>query len=120
MRTAKIGPDLRLPLGPAPYPPISYFLSEKVPLPYPVPSIDKWYLFQIPSLELCVTFSCCNCIVFKLGKFSRLFHCHKILFVSSLGPFPDRNAQISLPSSSLSYTSTSEILPFHIPEVWKR
>ena len=66
MRTAKIGPDLRLPWVPAPYPPIKYFWIEKVSLPFPVPSIDKWYLFQIPRLELCLIFSCCKCTAFKL------------------------------------------------------
>ena len=69
-----------------------FLLREKIPLPYPwVPSIDKWYPFQIPSLELCITFSCCQCTVFKLWinqktrKLSGLFHSHKILLL--LCPF---------------------------------
>ena len=52
------------PWGPVPF--YIFLLREKVPLPYPVPSIDKWYPFQIPSLELCITFSCCKCTVLKL------------------------------------------------------
>ena len=31
-----------------------------------ISSIGKWHPFQIPSLELCITFSCCKCTVFKL------------------------------------------------------
>ena len=43
-----------------------FLLREKVPLPYTVPLTDKWYPFRIPSLELCISFSCCKCTVFKL------------------------------------------------------
>ena len=81
-----------------------FLLREKVPLPYTVPSIDKWYPFQIPSLELCITFSCCKCTVFKLWinqktrKLSRLFHSHKILLLALSGLFADQNDKISLPS----------------------
>ena len=93
-----------------------FLLREKVRLPYRVPSIDKWYPFQIPSLELCITFSCCKCTVFKLWtnqktrKLSRLFHSHKILLLALLGLFADQN-DTDFPT--LSYTSTT-------PEVWKR
>ena len=93
-----------------------FLLIEKVPLPYPVPSIDKWYPFQKPNLELCVTFSCCKCTVFKLWinrktrKLSRLFHSHKILLLALLGLFTDQN---DTDFSTLSCTSTIEILnPF--------
>ena len=90
-----------------------FLLKEKVPLDYTVPSIDKWYPFQIPSLELCITFSCYKCTVFKLWinqktrKLSRLFHSHKILLLALLGPFTDQN---DTDFSTLSYTSTIEIL----------
>ena len=30
-----------------------------------IPSIDKWYPLHIPSLDFCIPFSCCKCIVFK-------------------------------------------------------
>ena len=92
-----------------------FLLREKVPLPYTVPSIDKWYPFQIPSLELCITFSCCKCAVFKLWinqktrKLCRLFRSHKILLLALLGLFTDQN-DTDFPT--LSYTSTT-------PEVWK-
>ena len=76
-----------------------FLLREKVPLPYTVPSIDKWYPFQIPSLdlELCITFSWCKYTVVKLWinqktrKLSRLFHSHKILLLPLLGLFTDQN-----------------------------
>ena len=93
-----------------------FLLREKVPLFYTVPSTDKWYPFQIPSLELCITFSCCKCTVVKLWinqktrKLSRLFYSHKILLLALLGLFTDRN-DTDFPT--LSYTSTT-------PEVWKR
>ena len=94
-----------------------FLLREKVPLFYTVPSTDKWYPFQIPSLELCITFSCCKCTVVKLWinhklarNLSRLFHSHKILLLAFLGLSTDQNGT-DFPT--LSYTSTT-------PEVWKR
>ena len=32
--------------------------------PFRIPSIDKWYLFHIPCLELCIPFNCRKCTVF--------------------------------------------------------
>ena len=32
--------------------------------PFRIPSIDKWYLFHIPCLDLCIPFNCCKCTVF--------------------------------------------------------
>ena len=32
--------------------------------PFRIPSIDKWYLFHIPGLELCIPFNCRKCSVF--------------------------------------------------------
>ena len=94
-----------------------FFLRKKVPLPYPVPSTDKWYLFQIPSLELSISFTAvivlslnCEYITKLARKFSRLFHRHKILLLALLGPFTDQN-DTDFPT--LSYTSTIKILnPF--------
>ena len=96
---------------------IFFFLRKKVPLPYTVPSTDKWYLFQIPSLELSISFTAvivlslnCDYITKLARKFSRLFHSHKILLLALLGPFTDQN-DTDFPS--LSYTSTIKILnPF--------
>ena len=85
-------------------------------VPYTVPLIDKWYPFQIPSLELCITFSCCKYTVFrplinqKTRKLSRLFHSHKILLLALLGLFTEQN---DTDFSTLSYFSIT-------PEVWKR
>ena len=94
-----------------------FFLRKKVPLPYAVPSTDKWYLFQIPSLELSISFTAvivlslnCEYITKLARKFSRLFHSHKILLLALLGPFTDQN-DTDFPT--LSYTSTIKILnPF--------
>ena len=36
-------------------------LTEKVPLSY-IPSIYKWYSFNIPSLELCIPVDCCKSV----------------------------------------------------------
>ena len=92
-----------------------FLLREKIPLPYPwVPSIDKWYPFQIPSLELCITFSCCQCTVFKLWinqktrKLSGVFTAIKSFCYSALlGAFTERN---ETDFSTLSHTSTVKIL----------
>ena len=96
---------------------IFFFLRKKVPLPYAVPSTDKWYLFQIPSLELSISFTAvivlslnCEYITKLARKFSRLFHRQKILLLALLGPFTDQN-DTDFPT--LSCTSTIKILnPF--------
>ena len=36
------------------------FFTKKVPL---IPSIDKWYPFHKPCLELCIPLNCCICTV---------------------------------------------------------
>ena len=40
-------------------------LMEKV-LGFCLPAIEKWYLFHMPSLELCNPFDCCKCNVFEI------------------------------------------------------
>ena len=35
--------------------------------PSRIPSIDKWYPFHIPCLELCIRINCCKCTCFKTG-----------------------------------------------------
>ena len=68
-----------------------------------IPSIDKWYPFHIPSLELCISFKCCKCTVFKVWikhktrMFSRLFHTHKMHLLALLGLFYDQNIKSPYP-----------------------
>ena len=45
---------------------ISFERKGTPDVPYTVPSIGKWYPFQIPNLELYITFSCRKCTVVKL------------------------------------------------------
>ena len=57
---------------------IFYHFSRKR-YPFCIPSIDKWYPYHIPCLELCIPFTCCKCTVFLIGithknkTFSRRF-----------------------------------------------
>ena len=44
------------PRGPAPYPFIYHFSRKRYH--FRTPSIDKWYFFHIPRLELCIPFNC--------------------------------------------------------------
>ena len=48
------------PRGPTPYP-FWHFSWNKCP--FRIPTIDKWYSFHIPCLELCSPFNCCKCTV---------------------------------------------------------
>ena len=51
------------PRGPTRYPFIYYFSRKRYS--FSIPSIDKWYPFHIPRLELCIplSFNCWKCIV---------------------------------------------------------
>ena len=67
----------------------------------------------MPSFELCTSFNCCKCIVFRIWilthktrTFSRLFHNHKIHLSALFGLFLQ--------------LQPVKFLPFHIPETWKR
>ena len=51
------------PQGPIHYPFINHFSRKRHPFRIPRPSIDKWYAFHIPCLELCIPFNCCKCTV---------------------------------------------------------
>ena len=89
------------------YIPIS---TEQVP--FRRPSIDKWYLFHIPSLELFIPLNCCKHTVFeiwinhKTTTFSRRFSLQpKMQLLALLGLSTDRNDRFP----TLSHTSTSEI-----------
>ena len=44
------------PRGPTPYPFIYHFSRKRYH--FRTPSIDKWYFFHIPRLELCIPFNC--------------------------------------------------------------
>ena len=66
------------PGGPTPNPFYTNHFSQKR-YSFRIPSIDKWYPFHIPCLELCIHFNCCKCTVFSVGinhknkTFSRLY-----------------------------------------------
>ena len=46
--------------------PILYTIFGRKGTPFVLPTIDIWYPFHIPNLELYITFGCCKCTVFKL------------------------------------------------------
>ena len=51
------------PRGPTPNPFVCHFSQKRYS--FRIPSIDKWYLFHIPFLELCIPFNHpCKCTVF--------------------------------------------------------
>ena len=58
---------------------LSYNILDGKGTPFRIPSIDKWYPFHIPCLELCNPFDCYKCTVIlirinhKNRKFSRLY-----------------------------------------------
>ena len=45
------------PRGPTPYPSGHFSWNN---YPFRIPTIDKWYSFHIPCLELCIPFKCCK------------------------------------------------------------
>ena len=74
------------------------FFREKVTLSYSVPSLDNWYSFHIPSLELSIPFNCCKFTVFKIWishktrNFLDFFTAIKcICWPVCFGPFYHRN-----------------------------
>ena len=80
--------------------------------PFRIPSIDKWYPFLTPSIELCIPFNNYKYTVFKISwinhktrTFSQLFHCVKMHLLALLSLFTDEMAYFP----THSYTSTSEI-----------
>lgn len=46
------------------FPLIHYFLQKRHP--FRIPSKEDWYPLHIPSLQLCISFNCCNCTAFKI------------------------------------------------------
>ena len=69
-----------------PYVPFSQKRHPFHILPFRIPSIDKWYPFLIPCLELCIPFNCCKRTVFYIGishknvTFSRHLKAIKFIF----------------------------------------
>ena len=61
------------------------------------------YIFSLELLKLCISFNCCNRIIFyirinhKTRKFSRHFHSHKMQLLVLLGIFTDRNDRFPHP-----------------------
>ena len=91
------------------------FLAEKLRYPFRILCIDKWYPFQIPSLELCIPFNSCKCTFFKILNqhvFSTILQSYNES-VSSFDLFYRPKLQISLPFYILQQVKS---LPFHIPE----
>ena len=66
-------------------------------------SIDRWYPYHIPSLELCISFNFCKCNVFKIWTnhkaktISRLFSLSKNTSVSPFGVFYRPRQEIFTP-----------------------
>ena len=48
-----------------PFNTLLYTIFHEKGTSFVIPSIDRWYPFHIPCLELCIPFNCCKCIVFK-------------------------------------------------------
>lgn len=76
-----------------------------------VPSIDKWYPLDIPSLELHIAFKCWKCTLFKIWinlkqeRFLDFFTAIKCI-CQSFRPFKAPKWQISLPFHSLQQAAT--------------
>ena len=95
------------PRDPTPYPFIYQFWAKRCP--FRIPSIDKWYPFHIPGLELCIL-NCCKCTVFEKWIHHKT-RTHLVNIPLIVGLFTDGNAIFPYP---FIYTSTSEITtPFY-------
>ena len=101
--------------------PFIYHLWQKR-CSFRIPLTDKWYPFHIPSFFLSLSHTY-KFAVFKMwinhktGKFSRLFHSHKIHLLILLSIFTDRFDRFPFP---FIYSRTCEIPHPLIPEAWKR
>ena len=71
--------------------PLPFNIPVFVKNPFRIPSIDKWYPFHIPCLELCIPFNCCKCTVFLIAEESitkiERFLDFLLPSVSPFGPF---------------------------------
>ena len=87
---------------PTPYISFIYHFWQ-ISYPFRITSIDKWFPFRMPGLELCLPLNCCKCIVFKIWinhktrTFSRLFHTHKTHLLALLGLSTDRHDKFPYP-----------------------
>ena len=108
------------PWGPPRYPFIYHFWLKRYP--FRISSIDKWYFFNIPIVELCIFLNGCK-RTFKISinhntrTFFRLFHNHKMHLLAPLGLFADRNDRFPFP---FIYFNWWKFLPVHILETWER
>ena len=79
------------PRGLTPYPFIHHFSQKRYRYPLQITFFDKWYLFHIPSFELCIHLNSCKCTVFKIWinhktrTFFPLLHRHKMHLSALLG-----------------------------------
>ena len=105
-----------------PFPFMYHFSRKRYPFRIPS-SIDKWYPFHIPCLELSIPFTAVNAIYLILNRpinrknrtFSRLYKAIKFShMLALLGSFTDP-LQIFLPFRILQQVKS---LPFHILEAW--
>ena len=103
-----------------PFPFMYHFSRKRYPFRIPS-SIDKWYPFHIPCLELSIPFTAVNAIYLILNRpinrknrtFSRLYKAIKFShMLALLGSFTDP-LQIFLPFRILQQVKS---LPFHILE----
>ena len=106
--------------SPTPFPFMYHFSRKSYPFRIPS-SIDKWYPFHIPCLELSIPFTAVNAIYLILNRpinrknrtFSRLYKAIKFShMLALLGSFTDP-LQIFLPFRILQQVKS---LPFHILE----
>ena len=87
---------------------IQFFTKKNL---FRIPSIDKWYPFHVPCLELCISFNCCKCTAFWIGinrknrTFSRVYKAIKFI----CKPFWALSETWMTDFPTLSYTSISEI-----------
>ena len=76
-----------------------------------IPFIDKWYPFNIPSWELCISFSYCKYTFFKNGCVPKPLRSQR--FQDFFTAINTSNWQITLPIHILQLVKS---LPIHIPE----
>ena len=78
-----------------------HFLRKRYP--FRITSIDQWYPFHIPCIELCIPFNCCKCTVFYIGinhknrTVSRRYKAKQFICLALLGPFTDPNDRFPYP-----------------------
>ena len=82
----------KTPENPTPYPFIYHFSQKRYP--FHIPSIsDKWCLFHIPCLELCILFDCCKsihcfCFFFLHRNQSQKYPVHRRCLIFLFVPTP--------------------------------